>query len=103
MLLVAVERSLFVHKSPGGYFRRLGGSKRELAPDLLARLFQERSQSRMIRFDESAVPGTVPGDLDYAPTRRFLRDDGAEEDASETAARRLRLIAHADGTSARVT
>ena len=99
VLLVAVERSLFVHKSPGGYFRRLGSSKRELAPDLLARLFQERSQSRMIRFDESAVPGTVPGDLDYALTRRFVRDDAAEEGASETAARKLRLIADADGTA----
>lgn len=99
VLLVAVERSLFVHKSPGGYFRRLGSSKRELAPDLLGRLFQERSQSRMIRFDESAVPGTAPGDLDYALTRRFLRDHGAEEDASETAARKLRLIAQADGTA----
>ena len=42
VLLVAVERSLFVHKSPGGYFRRLGSSKRELAPDLLARLFQAK-------------------------------------------------------------
>ena len=102
VLLVAVERSLFVHKSPGGYFRRLGSSKRELAPDLLARLFQERSQSRMIRFDESPVPGTAPGDLDYALTRRFLRGDAAEEDASETAARKLRLIVDVDGT-ARVT
>ena len=102
VLLVAVERSLFVHKSPGGYFRRLGNSKRELPPDLLARLFQERSQSRMIRFDECAVPGTVPGDLDYALTRRFLREDAAEEDASETAARKLRLIADADG-AARLT
>ncbi|MCY4636111.1 MAG: putative DNA binding domain-containing protein [Acidobacteria bacterium] len=99
VLFVAVERSLFVHKSPGGYFRRLGSSKRELAPDLLARLFQERSQSRMIRFDESAVPATAPGDLDYALTRRFLRDDGAEEDASETAARKLRLVADVDGTA----
>ena len=100
VLLVAVERSLFVHKSPGGYFRRLGSSKRELAPDLLARLFQERSQSRMIRFDESSVPGTVPGDLDYALTRRFLREDAAEEkDASEAAARKLRLITDADGTA----
>lgn len=75
VLLVAVESSLFVHKSPGGYFRRLGSSKREMAPDLLARLFQERSQSRMIRFDESAVPGTGPSDLDYGLTRRFLRED----------------------------
>ena len=99
VLLVAVERSLFVHRSPGGYFRRLGSSKRELAPDLLARLFQERSQSRMIRFDESVVPGTVPGDLDYALTRRFLREAAAEEDASETAAHKLRLIVDADGTA----
>ena len=100
VLLVAVERSLFVHKSPGGYFRRLGSSKRELAPDLLARLFQERSQSRMIRFDESAVPGTGPGELDYALTRRFLREDAAEEkDASEAAARKLRLLTDADGTA----
>ena len=101
VLLVAVERSLFVHKGPGGYFRRLGSSKRELPPDLLARLFQERSQSRMIRFDESAVPGTGPGDLDYALTRRFLREDAAEEkeDASETAARKLRLITDADSTA----
>jgi hypothetical protein len=40
---VGVPRSLFVHKSPGGYFRRLGSSKRELTPEQLARLFQQRS------------------------------------------------------------
>ena len=96
VLLVAVESSLFVHKSPGGYFRRLGSSKRELAPDLLARLFQERSQSRMIRFDECAVPGTGLGDLDYALTRRFLREVDGEDDASEAGARKLRLIADSD-------
>ena len=104
VLLVEVERSLFVHRSPGGYFRRLGSSKRELAPDLLARLFQERSQSRMIRFDETAVPGTGPGDLDYALTRRFLRDEAAGgEGVSETAARKLRLIADDDDGAARIT
>ena len=104
VLLVEVERSLFVHKSPGGYFRRLGSSKRELAPDLLARLFQERSRSRMIRFDETAVPGTGPGDLDYALTRRFLRDEAAGgEGVSETAARKLRLIADDDDGAARIT
>ena len=100
VLLVGVERSLFVHKSPGGYFRRLGSSKRELAPDLLARLFQERSQSRMIRFDESLVPGTAPDDLDYGLTRRFLREDATEEGVSETAARKLRLIADAEADGA---
>ena len=53
VLCVDIERSLFVHKSHGGYFRRPGSSKREMSPELLARLFQERSQTRMIRFDES--------------------------------------------------
>ena len=79
VLFVGVPRSLFVHRSPGGYFRRLGSSKRELPPEALARLFQERSQSRTIRFDESVVPGAAPEDLDYALTRRFLRDDAPEQ------------------------
>jgi predicted HTH transcriptional regulator len=52
---VDVPRSLFVHQSPGGYFYRLGSSKRAMRPDYLARLFQQRSQTRLIRFDEQVV------------------------------------------------
>ena len=78
VICVEVVRSLFVHKSPGGYFRRIGRSKREMSPEVLARLFQERSQSRVIRFDESPVPGTSPEHLDDGLTRRFLRGDAAE-------------------------
>ena len=77
VLCVDVPRSLFVHKSPGGYFRRLGSSKREMSPEVLAREFQERSQSRTVRFDESIVPGARQSDLDYALTQRFLRGDAA--------------------------
>ena len=99
---VDVPRSLFVHRSPGGYFRRLGSSKREMPPDVLARLFQDRSQSRVIRFDETVVPRTAPGDLDYALTRRFLREDAGEAGVSEAAARKLRLVADDDG-AARLT
>ena len=102
VLSVDVERSLFVHKSHGGYFRRLGSSKREMSPELLALLFQERSQNRMIRFDESVVPRTTPGDLDYALTRRFLQNGSREEGVSELAARKLRLVADDDG-EARLT
>ena len=40
VLRVDVPRSLFVHESPGGYFRRIGSSKRKMAPDVLARAFQ---------------------------------------------------------------
>ena len=58
IIRIDVPRSLFVHRSPGGYFRRIGSSRREMAPDALARLFQQRSQSRIIRFDEQAVPSS---------------------------------------------
>jgi ATP-dependent DNA helicase RecG len=100
VIRVDVARSLFVHKGPGGYFRRLGSSKREMAPEVLARLFQERSQSRVIRFDESPVPGTYPADLDPQLARRFLRGDTEPADAS---LRKLRIVVDNDDGAARMT
>ncbi|MEO5346160.1 MAG: putative DNA binding domain-containing protein [Magnetococcus sp. YQC-9] len=55
IMRIDVPKSLFVHQSPGGYFHRIGDSKRQMTPDFLSRLFQQRSQARMIRFDEQAV------------------------------------------------
>ena len=103
VVCVEIVRSLFVHKSPGGYFRRIGSSKRELSPEILARLFQERSQSRVIRFDESAVPGTNLQNLDDGLARRFLREDAIEEGAIENAAHKLRLVADDDDGIVRLT
>ena len=103
VIRIDVARSLFVHKSPSGYFRRIGSSKREMSPEMLARLFQERSQSRMIRFDESPVPRTGPGDLDYSLTRRFLREDSSEEGATGEAARKLRLVADDENDNSHLT
>ena len=110
---IDVARSLFVHKSPGGYFRRIGSSKREMAPEVLARLFQERSQSRFIRFDESIVPRTAPSDLHYSLTQRFLRRDVTDKpspasrepspDASGETLRKLRIVADDDDGNARLT
>lgn len=71
VIRVEVERSLFVHQSPGGYLHRVGSSKRPIPPDHLARLFQQRSQSRLIRFDETPVPRASLEDLDEALWRRF--------------------------------
>ncbi len=71
ILRIDVPRSLFIHKSPNGYFRRIGSSKREMKPDMLARLFQQRSQARLIRFDEQAVPGTSLSDLNPKLWNRF--------------------------------
>lgn len=39
-----VSRSLFVHQSAGGFFQRIGSSKRKLAVEALTRLLQERSE-----------------------------------------------------------
>ncbi len=113
VLRIDVARSLFVHKSPGGYFRRIGSSRREMAPEVLARLFQERSQSRIIRFDESVVPGAAPSDLHYSLTRRFLHGDVADDpstsppedspEASEDTLRKLRIIADDTDGDARLT
>ena len=71
VMKIDVSRSLFVHKSPGGYMHRVGSAKREMAPDYLARLFQQRSQARIIRFDEQPVPGAVLDDLAHALWQRF--------------------------------
>jgi predicted HTH transcriptional regulator len=79
---VEVGRSLFVHKSPGGYFHRVADHKREMQPDYLARLFQQRSQTRIIRFDEQCVPDADLDALDPALWQRFATgrtQDGRED------------------------
>lgn len=90
VMRVDVSRSLFVHKSPGGYFHRIGSSKREMPPELLARLFQARSQTGLLRFDESVVPGTSLSDLDEALAHRFLRQPS---DETRVALQKLRVLA----------
>lgn len=100
VLAVEVPQSLFVHRSPGGYYRRLGSSKREMSPDLLARLLQERSQSRVIRFDETPVPGTTPQDLNAELARRFVRPG---TDLTEETLRKLRILAEDDAGTLRLT
>jgi ATP-dependent DNA helicase RecG len=71
VIVVEVPRSLFVHQSPGGYFTRLGSSKPKMSPDALARLFQQRSQARLVRFDEEVVPNATLADLNPALVDRF--------------------------------
>ena len=100
VICIDIARSLFVHKSSGGYFRRIGSSKREMATEFLARLFQERSQSRVIRFDESVVPRTAPEHLDDELTRRFLREDA---ELTEDTLHKLRIVAADEEDVVRLT
>ncbi|MCX8086912.1 MAG: putative DNA binding domain-containing protein [Rhodocyclaceae bacterium] len=91
VLRVEVARSLFVHQSPGGYLHRVGSSKRPMPPDHLARLFQQRSQSRLIRFDETPVPRAVLTDLDEVLWRRFAPAQSAN--APEVLLSKLAMVA----------
>lgn len=91
VIRLAVERSLFVHQSPGGYMHRVGSSKRPIAPEQLARLFQQRSQSRLIRFDETPVPQATLGNLNEALWRRFAPQSSG--DAPEVLMSKLAMAA----------
>lgn len=80
VLKVDIPRSLFVHESPGGYFHRQGSSKRKMPSEYLARLFQQRSQARLIRFEEQPVPQSGINDLSEALWHRYTtRSNEASE------------------------
>lgn len=76
---VRVTKSVFVHRSPHGYFHRVGSSKREMSPDLLARLFQQRTMVRLIRFDEQLLPLVGIDAVVPELKVRFLRGDLPEQ------------------------
>ncbi len=82
---------LFVHQSPGGYLHRIGSSKRPIPPDHLARLFQQRSQSRLIRFDETPVPRAPLEELDDMLWKRFA--PASSTDAPEILLNKLAMAA----------
>ncbi len=96
MIVVEVPRSLMVHKSPNGYFKRIAHAKREMTPDVLARLFQQRSQSRLIRFEEQAVSGADFDQADALLVRPFLRANKGEPEQQLC---RLHLTANDQGVS----
>ena len=72
VIKIDVPRSLFVHRSPGGYRHRVGSDKRVMSPEYLARLFQQRSQTGVIRFDEQTLPQAELNDLHPDLWERFL-------------------------------
>jgi ATP-dependent DNA helicase RecG len=77
------------------YLHRVGSSKRPIPPDHLARLFQQRSQSRLIRFDETPVPRASLGELDESLWRRFAPTHSSDD--PEILLSKLALAARDDG------
>jgi len=100
VIKVEIPRSLFVHESPGGYFHRQGSSKRKMPPDVLARLFQQGSQARLIRFEEQAVPDTSLADLDEELWRRFV---SASPDDPATTLRKMKILTEDEAGRERAT
>ena len=101
IMRIDVPRSLFVHKSPNGYFHRIGSSKREMKPDFLARLFQQRSQARLIRFDEQIVSESSLEDLNPKLWNRFRTVISPEEDREFL--EKMKLIAKDEDGKIRAT
>ena len=89
VVTVEVPRSLFVHESASGYLHRVGNAKRRMTPEYLARLFQQRSQTRLIRFDEQVVGEARLADLSPSLWDRF-KTVRSDQDA-ETLLRKLGL------------
>lgn len=94
VIRVAVARSLFVHLSPGGYMQRVGSAKRAIPPDQLARLFQQRSQSRLIRFDETPVSNAELNDLDESLLQRYIPANSTQD--TEVVLGKLAMVAKDD-------
>lgn len=94
LLKVEIPRSLFVHESMGGYFHRQGSSKRKMPPDYLARLFQQRSQARLIRFEEQPVPQSVMSDLSEELWKKYT---ARYEESSEIVLLKRNLLSKEEG------
>jgi ATP-dependent DNA helicase RecG len=71
VLKLDIPRSLYVHESPNGHFHRIGSSKRKMSTDYILRLGQQRSQTRLIHFDEQPVMRAPMEALDPALYDRF--------------------------------
>ena len=94
VLITEVERSALVHRGPGGYFSRQGSSARELTPEALSRLFQQRGRSGLLGPDEEIVTGTGVNSLDEALVDRFM--SSRTRQADETQLAKLGLVREDD-------
>jgi len=101
VLKVEVDQSLFVHRSAGGYFHRVGISKRPMRAEYLTTLMQQRSQTRLVRFDEQPVARATLDSLAPELWQRFRTD--RSDDSTEDFLRKLGMAAPDPGGVIRPT
>ncbi len=85
VLVVDVERSPFVHRSSGRYFSRQGSSTRDVPPEALRRLFQQRGRSGLLGPDEEIVAGTGLETLESGLVDRFISSRTRQADETQLA------------------
>ena len=88
-----IPRSLFIHRSPGGFLHRVADSKRPMSTEYLARIFQQRSQTGLIGSDQQTVEGAsienlTPDLLDRFRTPRSYDDRDTFSASWDSRARR---------------
>ena len=71
VLLVEIPAGATIHRSPGGYFRRRGDSKRQMQPAEISRLLQLRGQSAAAATDTQVVRDTGINSLRPELWRRY--------------------------------
>ena len=89
VIRVEIPQSLFVHRSPGGYLYRTENSRRAMSLEYLSRLTEQRSQARVIRFDEQPIFGATVDDLAPDLWQRFRTS--RSDDDRDIFLRKLRM------------
>ena len=90
VLLVEIPPGASVHRSPGGYLRRRGASKRQMEPAEIRRLLQARGQSDVTGTDLQVVANTSVKSLRPKLWRRYA--SSRVSDAPETALAKLKFL-----------
>ena len=95
LLLVRIEKSLYVHQAPEGFFYRVGSRAQPMSTDFVVRLHQDRSLAKLKRFEELPVSQTLAADLSESLWRRFVSN--REEDRETALLKRDLLAMNLDG------
>ena len=92
LLKIEIPRSLYLHKSPGGYFARQGSSKRAMPKEYLARLLQKRSRVGTTPPDRQSVPKSTRDTLRKDLYQRFLTVETPDHEVEELLLKRDLLV-----------
>ena len=92
LLKIDVPRSLFIHKSPGGYFARQGSSKQAMPKEYLARLLQSRSRVGIIPPDRRSLPNSTIDTLQQDLYQRFIPQEASRHEVEDLLLTRELLV-----------